>query len=126
MTARTHRNRLDAPLLRRDADLLRHCAALDAISVQLEALHQTRTTIAEEERTDADLFALQDKRDTIQKRIRTYRPYTEEGWVAFARAARTGTYACDGEVMCHNEDAQWIAWAIVARVAGLPQLSELH
>ena len=107
---------------REEAELLRQCAKLAEVSIQLAALWQQRTTIEAEFRTDAEMTALQDRQAKIQRRIRSLHPATDEGWVALARAAMLDARSAGGEVFC-NQDIEQIAWKVVAEVAGLPPLS---
>ena len=124
-----HSRRRDTPhtaMLRKEADLLNLCAKSAAISVKIAALLNTRHSFEDEERTEHELNALQDKQSKIRKRIASYRPMTEEALVAVARVARDGVYLCDGEVMAHQPNAEHLAWMIVNHVAGMPQLAELY
>ncbi len=50
---------------------------------------------------------------------------TEAGLVAVARVARDSAYLCGDEVIAYQQDAQTMAWMIVAHVADMPQLAKL-
>lgn len=106
-----------------EAKLLRQCAKLAEVSIQIAALLRLRTTIEAEERTNPELWSLQDRQAKIQRHIRSFRPTTDVGWTALARACMLGAWTTGGEVFCNNEDVEQIAWRVVAEVAGLPPLS---
>ncbi len=106
-----------------DAKLLKLCAELEVADAEVQAVFQLRTSIEAEIRTDPELTVLWDRRHKLHRRVAQCRPKTEEGWIAFARAAQVGAYRLGTEVLARDDNAHLMAWVVVSRMAGLPELT---
>jgi hypothetical protein len=94
-----------------DADLIRLCGLWQTVSRELDALGETRVTIATEQQTQAEVDRLLARRSEIGTKIEVHLPpKTKEGAAVIAELALDAVNRRNGNYRCLPDVCNQMAW----------------